>query len=465
MVNQPERQPGNGRPGLVRARERRGLTQEEAAELVGVSVTTWSRWERAEQSMRPAYRMRIARAWQVPVEEVERWLVTDQPRPDATPEPEPDADIGAAGWCAESAARLWRWEIDTSRRHLLAALPFTPAALGEWLLAWSFDPPAPVSLSSGTARVGMADVQAIHEALQAFTRMDHQFGAGLVRPAVTDFLASKVAPLLHGSAADDVRAQLFTAASQMTRLAGWMAFDLARHGLAQQHLGQALKLAKQAGDGLTGAWALATLAQQACDLGQRRWAIRLASAAVDAATKSGAPSRVRAELLIRQARALAVTGSQSLDSSEQHEAYTVREVSKLLAQAETAFARDADGHDLAWSATFHEAEMAAEIGYCWQLAGQHRRAAACAEMALKGFGADFPRSTQFNQLHAARSYLELGELDRALTYARQAVPATGTLASARARALMDDFSQRLRPYRTYAGVREFEDYRRSRLSS
>ncbi|GAA2826244.1 helix-turn-helix domain-containing protein [Nonomuraea rubra] len=39
-MNQPERQPGNGRPGFVRARERKGLTQEEAAELIGVAVTT-----------------------------------------------------------------------------------------------------------------------------------------------------------------------------------------------------------------------------------------------------------------------------------------------------------------------------------------------------------------------------------------------------------------------------------------
>ncbi|MFI7131291.1 helix-turn-helix domain-containing protein [Nonomuraea sp. NPDC050153] len=455
-MDQPKRQSGKSRPGLVRARERKSLTQEEAAELIGVSATTWARWERAEQSMRPVYRVRIARAWQVPVEEVEGWLAVEQLH--IEPVSALDKRDDGAGCCRESACRLWRWEIDTTRRHLLTALPFTPAVLGEWLLSWSFDPPTTTSSPGpGSVRVGMTEVQAIQEAHQAFTRMDHQYGAGLVRPAVMDFLNSKVAPLLQGSASEDVRAQLFTVASQMSRLAGWMAYDLAQHGQAQQHLGQALKLAKQAGDGLTGAWALATLAQQACDLKQRRWAIRLAGAAVEAARKAGAPSRVTAELLIRQARALAVAD----DDREHHDAHTVGEVAKLLAQAETAFDRDSNGRDATWSATFTEAELAAEIGYCWQLAGQHQRAAACAEQALKGFGSDFPRSTHFNQLHAARSYLELGELEQSLHYARRAVPATKQLASVRGRALMDDFAQRLQPHSSDRRVREFKDYRHS----
>ncbi|MEV4581527.1 helix-turn-helix transcriptional regulator [Nonomuraea jabiensis] len=459
-MNKPERQPGSGRPGLVRARERKGFTQEEAAELIGVAVTTWARWERGEQKMRPAYRVRIARAWHVPVEEVERWLAV--PRPVVEPAPEFDVDGLSVGCCAESAGRLWRWEIDTSRRQLLAALPFTPTVLGEWLVSWSFDPHAPARGNAGNVRVGMSDVRAIHEAHEAFTRMDHQFGAGLVRPAVIDFLASKVAPLLRGRADDHVRTELFTAASQMTRLAGWMAFDLSRHGQAQQHLGQALKLAKQAEDGLTGAWALATLAQQACDLGQRRWAVRLAGAAVEAAGKAGAPSQVMAELLVRQARALAVPADTNGDRPDAH---TIGEVGRLLTKAETAFARDTTGRGPSWKDSFDEAEMAAEAGYCWQLLGQHQRAVTHTEQALQGFGADFPRSTQFNQIHAARSYLELGELDRALDYARQAVPATDTLASTRARTLMNDFTHRLKPYRSNRHVREFEDYRHSQSPS
>ncbi|NJP95400.1 helix-turn-helix transcriptional regulator [Nonomuraea sp. FMUSA5-5] len=459
-MNQPERQTGNGRPDLVRARERKGLTQEEAAELIGVAVTTWARWERGEQKMRPAYRVRIARAWHVPVEEVERWLAV--PHPVAEPAPDVDVNGLAVGCCAESAARLWRWEIDTSRRQLLAALPFTPTVLGEWLLSWSFDPPVAAPGNVSNVRVGMSDVRAIQEAHEAFTRMDHQFGAGLVRPAVIDFLASKVAPLLRGRADDDVRTELFTAASQMTRLAGWMAFDLSRHGQAQQHFGQALKLAKQAEDGLTGAWVLATLAQQACDLSQRRWAIRLAGAAVEAADKAEAPSQMTAELLVRQARALAVLADIDGDRPD---AYTIGEVGRLLTKAETAFARDTTGRGPSWNDSFDAAEMAAEVGYCWQLLGEHQRAVIHTEQALQGFGTDFPRSTQFNQIHAARSYLELGELDRALDYACQAVPATGTLASTRARTLMDDFTHCLKPYRSNRHVRDFEDYRHTHSPS
>ncbi|MER7429809.1 hypothetical protein ABT362_44185 [Nonomuraea rubra] len=298
------------------------------------------------------------------MEEVERWLAV--PQPVVEPAPETEVSGLAVGCCAESAGRLWRREIDTSRRQLLAALPFTPTVLGEWLVSWSFDPHAPSSGNAGNVRVGVSDVRAIQEAHEAFTRMDHQFGAGLLRPAVIDFLASKVAPLLRGRADDDVRTELFTAASPMARLAGWMAFDLSRHGQAQLHLGQALKLAKQAEDGLTGAWALATLAQQACDLGQRRWAIRLAGAAVEAAGKAGAPSQVMAELLVRQARAPAVSAD---SDGNRRDAHTIGAVGRLLAEAETAFARDTTGRGLSWKDSFDQAEMASEAGYRWQLVG------------------------------------------------------------------------------------------------
>ncbi|WP_184959752.1 helix-turn-helix transcriptional regulator [Nonomuraea endophytica] len=38
------------RPGLIRARLQRGLTQERAAEQIGVSLSTWARWERGTQN-------------------------------------------------------------------------------------------------------------------------------------------------------------------------------------------------------------------------------------------------------------------------------------------------------------------------------------------------------------------------------------------------------------------------------
>jgi transcriptional regulator with XRE-family HTH domain len=456
-----------GRPELARARQRRGLSQEGAADAIGVSATTWARWERGEQGIRPIYRARIAELWQVPAEELERWLETDPAETPATSAKllvASSREDGSASplTVVDEVSRLWRWEMDSSRRHVLAALPFASAALAEWLLSWRYDPPqGPAGHDGPGPTVGMSDVQRVHEAHQAFVQMDQQFGAGLVRPAVTDFMNYTLAPLLRGSYTERVGAALMSAAARMTRLAGWMAFDLGHQGQAQQHFGQALKLAKAGDDTMTAAWVLAALAQQACDLGQGRWAVRLARAAGDAGRQAHASPRIMAHLLIRQARAVAVAADNGADQCDQH---AVRQVTALISEAERAFASDSTDLNPPWNGPFGEAELAAETGYCWQRIGEHRRAAHCAEEALRGFGGRFPRSEQFNRVHAAEAYLSLGELDKALTLAREAVPAAKELTSARSVAIVRDFSTKLKQHRPTRQVREFDDYLHAELA-
>ncbi|GAA1772565.1 helix-turn-helix transcriptional regulator [Nonomuraea bangladeshensis] len=463
-MNQPRRQHQDSRPELVRARIRHGLTQEQAAEQIGVSTTTWARWERGQQCVRPVYRARLAEVWQVEAAEVERWLET---RTSSCVVPDGDHmdDIDFLACGADGVDQLWRWEMDASRRYLLAALPFAPALLGEWLLAWRYDStsPTPVGKVAGGVRVGWSDVQRLHEAHQAFTQMDHQFGAGLVRPAVTDFMNSTLAPLLRGRYSEEVGQGLMSAAARMSRTAGWMAFDLGAHGQAQQHLGQALKLAKQADDDLTSAWVLATLAHQACDLDHGRWAVRLASAAVEAGERGHASPRVMALLHIRQARAFAVAAD-----TEQPDSYARRQVTTLLADAEDSYASTTRHDDPAWITTYGPAELAAEAGFCWQLIGEHQRAAEYAEQALAGFASGYLRSTQFNQVHAAHARLDLDDLDGALAHARPAVRAAKELTSARAVAHVRNFAARLKTSDRHANnsdAREFTDYLHAELGA
>lgn len=469
VVNQPKRPYRNGRPELTRARKRHGLTQEEAAELVGVSTTTWARWERGEQDLRPVYRARLAEAWQVGPAEVERWL-----EPASSPQHPGDGGedtVDLAGGGLDRVDQLWRWEMDASRRHLLAVLPFVPGLLGEWLLAWRYDNisgsatrAASPGASAHRVTVGWADVQRVHEAHQAFAQMDHQFGAGLVRPAVTDFMNTTLAPLLRGRYREDVGRALMSAAARMARTAGWMAFDLGAHGQAQQHLGQALKLAKHAQDVLTGAWILATLAQQACDLNQGRWAIRLAGAAAEAGQHGQASPRVMAFLHLRHARALAVAADTG-DASEP-DTHARRQVEELLTQVEDTYTPRTRDEDPAWITTFGPAELAAEVGYCCQRIGQHQRAADYADQALSRFTGGYLRSIHFNQIHAAQAHLALGDLDSALAYARPAIRSAKELSSARATAHVRDFARSLTPHRARnSDVRDFQDYLKTELGA
>ncbi|MCG5218140.1 helix-turn-helix domain-containing protein [Streptosporangium sp. KLBMP 9127] len=463
-MNEPA-QHGPGRLALIRARKRQGLTQEAAAEQIGVSATTWARWERGKQGVRPVYRARIAQTWQVDAAEVERWLDTtpdvDAPHREDSPPWEDEDASGSAASSVEAAGRLWRWEMDASRRHLLTGLPFVPAMLGEWLLSWRYDSAASPALSSGSGpAVGLADVQRVLDARVAFSRMDHHFGAGLVRPAVTDFMHYTLAPLLRGSYTDRVGAELLTAAATMTQLAGWMAFDLGHHGQAQHHYGQALKLAKAAHSPLVAASVLATLAHQARDLNQPRWAVRLSQAAVDAGHEAKAPPRVMAMLLLRQAHTLAAQAA----GAESADPHTKRRVTTLLAEADVLFATGPSDGNPAWITDFSQAELAGEGSLCWHAIGDHRRSAAAAQQALDGFGADHTRSVQLTHISAAKSQLAMGELEQALDSARAAARGAKELTSTRAITFVRDFHIQLQPHRANRLVKEFDTYLETELA-
>ncbi|MEV8638242.1 helix-turn-helix domain-containing protein [Streptosporangium sp. NPDC051023] len=448
-----------GRPELARARMQRGMTQEAAAEAIGVAATTWARWERGEQGVRACYRARMAAVFEVEAVEVERWIegwaYGESPS-------WPVSDFGGDSLAAtvRTVARLWRFEMDPSRRHLLASLPFVPSALGEWLSSWTYGNEAGSTAHHGAGSVvGLADVERINEAHKAFSQMDQQFGAGVVRPVVMNYLNSSVAPLLRGRYSDRVGAELMTAAAGMTELAGWTAFDLGHHGQAQHYFGQALKLAEAGNDLMTGAWVLMTLTQQAIYLQQPKWAMWLARAAVDSARRGQAPPGVMALALVKEAGATASQGT----SEGKPDRHSIRRVEHLLSEAERAHAQGVAERDPAWLTAYGTPGLTAAIGCCWYQIGEHRRAAACAETAVGDYGERFPRAVQFTQVNAAEAYLGMGELEQALHSARTAIPRTKALASSRLVERLRQFSDRLEPYGGSVMIRKFRDHLNSEL--
>ncbi|GAA3813336.1 hypothetical protein GCM10022226_37580 [Sphaerisporangium flaviroseum] len=437
------------------------MSQEVAAEAVGVSPTTWARWERGEQGVRARHRARMALVFQVDSTEVERWI---EGWAFGETSSWPLVDCGGVSLAAtvKSAEHLWRFEMDPSRRHLLATLPFMPAALGEWLTSWNYGlSVAPATAHDSGPRVGHADVGRITEARKAFSQMDQQFGAGLVRPVIIKYLNSIVAPLLHGRYDTRVGAALMTAAAGMTELAGWTAFDLGRHGQAQLHFGQALKLAKAGDDSLTGAWVLTTLTQQAIYLREPTWALWLARAAVDTARRGQAPPRVLALTLVKEAGAMAVQAG----AAERHDEHGARQVERLLLEAERLHAQGPADRDPAWLPSYGEPGFTAAVGSCWRMIGEHRRAAACAEKAMREYGERFPRAMRFTQVNAAEAQLGMGELEQALDTARAVIPSAKSLTSIRLVERVREFSGGLEPYGKSMLVREFRDHLNSELAA
>ncbi|SDG56798.1 DNA-binding transcriptional regulator, XRE-family HTH domain [Sinosporangium album] len=444
------------RTHLAGRRRFKGLTQETAAEAVGVTPTTWARWERGQQGIRAYYWPRIAEILGVQESDLARLL-------GLTAEDTPTRPLGITA-VVDEATRLWRSEMETDRRALLAALPFIPSALGEWLLSYTHDtPPAATARQGPGPRVGLSDATRIREARDAFKKLDSQFGGGMVRSAVVDYLHTNVTPLLKGTYTSDVGAELLGAAAYMTGLAAWTAFDLEQHGQAQQHYTQALSLAKAGGDTLTAVWLLSAMSLQAFHLDEPRWAQRLTSAAQDTARKADAPPVVMAMVSIRRARALALSTQPDPGSGPVRNDL---QVGKLLDEATHAFDRGRTDRDPDWAQFYEEAWHISEEGRVWSLLGNHQRALGHADDAISSYtGGTRRRSIQLNRLEAAKAHLAMGDLEQSLACARLAVPAVKSLTSTRAAHLAHRFADRLEPYGTSPHVREFRDLLKAELSA
>jgi hypothetical protein len=112
--------------------------------------------------------------------------------------------------------------------------------------------------------------------------------------------------LRQGGHPTQVERRLFAALTEIGQLAGWMALDAGRHGLAQRYLFTALRTAREADYHPMAAHVLADLAFQAATREYPRDAIALGQAAVRIATAS--PAGVRALVHNRLAHGYALAG-------------------------------------------------------------------------------------------------------------------------------------------------------------
>jgi tetratricopeptide (TPR) repeat protein len=229
---------------------------------------------------------------------------------------------------------------------------------------------------------------------------------------------------------------MFSAASELAYLCGWMAFDDADHPTAQQYFDVAVQLATEADDPPMAGHVLRAMAHQALDLGHRHQALALAVASIDGPRCSLASPRERALLGVVHARTLAATGQQGAAIS-------------ALSQAEDALAAATPG-DAEPSRVFFfsEASLAHE--------------AACTLRDLNDLPAattQFQRSVRarqaatFTRTHAVTlGYLGAvqareGKIDEACASWAQALDAMEGIRSGRARQVASGIRTGLAPYR------------------
>lgn len=335
----------------------------------------------------------------------------------------------------ETAAALWRGDVER-RRHLGGlsyAIPAYPIATMRWLTLAGTEKPE----SSGSRRVGQAEISAVREMTATFADLDNRLGGGRVRTSVIQFLHTEVSSLLSGSYSERTGKELFAAAAELTKLAGWMAYDDERHGLAQRYLIQALRLAKTADDQALSAEILAAMSHQATYVGRPADAVDLARAAQVAARQAGIAT-LESECYVVEAHGHAARGQASACATS------------LLA-AENAFA--ADDEAPAWLEYFDEAYLAAKIAHCFRELRDDERTNSFAQQSLQ-MSDGYLRGRAFNLCVLASSHVRDDPYE-AVRLGDEATAIIETLASRRTHSYLRDLAQRLYPQGGIPEVAEF----------
>ncbi|GAA2362130.1 hypothetical protein GCM10010404_14960 [Nonomuraea africana] len=335
------------------------------------------------------------------------------------------------------------WRADVERRRFLLDSTFAIGAGSVGAIRWLTFPRAGQPTGSGGRRVGMADIAAIHEVTRSFGELDNRFGGGRVRSAVIKYLDTAVTPLLRdGSYGEATGKRLASAAAELTRLAGWMAYDLEQHGLAQRYLIQALRLARGGDDDGLGGEILAGMSHQALYMGQPAHALDLARAAQQSARRAGIDT-LMASCHVLEAHAHAGLGDKTSCASS-------------LTAAERAFERRREGDEPSWLSYFDEAYLSAKFAHCFRDLGEGARTVQQARRSLEMDGR-YVRGRMFNLSLLAAGLLQCGELEEACSTATEALALAGELQSVRTRSYASDLRRRLEPYRSEPPVLELNE--------
>ncbi|MFE7710219.1 sporulation protein [Streptomyces sp. NPDC057486] len=312
--------------------------------------------------------------------------------------------------------------------------------------------PGPDSMNDiSPLRVGHSDVTKLREAAQDARRWDSKYGGGDWRSSmVPECLRVDAAPLLLGSYSDEVGRALFGAAAELTRLAGWMAFDTGQQEAAQRYYIQALRLARAAADVPLGGYVLVSMSLQATYRGFADEGVDLAQAAVER-NRGLATARTMSFFRLVEARAHAKAGDAPAAGA-------------ALKAAESWLERSRDGDaDPSWLGFYSYDRFAADAAECYRDLKAPRQVRRFTEQALSRPTEEFVRSHGLRLVVSAVAELESGNLDAACAAGTRAVEVAGRISSARTTEYVRDLLHRLEPYGDEPRVAELRERARPLL--
>ncbi|MBL1107762.1 MFS transporter [Streptomyces sp. 5-8] len=289
-------------------------------------------------------------------------------------------------------------------------------------------------VSGAPIKVGHSDVQKLREAAEDARRWDSKYGGGDWRSSmVPECLRVEAAPLLLGSYSDEVGRALFGASAELTRLAGWMAFDTGQQEAAQRYYIQALRLARAAADVPLGGYVLASMSLQATYRGFGDEGVDLAQAALER-NRGLATARTMSFFRLVEARAHARAGD-------------AQAAGTALKAAEGWLERSREGdNDPSWLGFYGYDRFAADAAECYRDLKAPRQVRRFTEQALSKPTEEFVRSHGLRLVVSAVAELESGNLDAACEQGVRAVEVAGRISSARTTEYVKDLLHRLEPY-------------------
>lgn len=324
-------------------------------------------------------------------------------------------------------------------------------------------PPAPAAATAATAaavrpvpdvspqRVGHSDVAKLREAAEDARRWDSKYGGGDWRSSmVPECLRVDAAPLLLGSYTDEVGRALFGATAELTRLAGWMAFDTGQQEAAQRYYIQALRLARAAADVPLGGYVLASMSLQATYRDFPDEGVDLAQAAVER-NRGLATARTMSFFRLVEARAHAKAGDSAAAGA-------------ALRASEGWLERSREGDaDPTWLGFYSYDRFAADAAECYRDLKLPRQVRRFTEQALSRPTEEYVRSHGLRLVVSAVAELESGNLDAACAAGTRAVEVAGRISSARTTEYVRDLLHRLEPYGDEPRVAELRERARPLL--
>ncbi|GGW74642.1 MFS transporter [Streptomyces xantholiticus] len=348
-----------------------------------------------------------------------------------------------------------RWLItpaDPSVERLLDTTNGSPVTSDPSAAALSpSDAPDTPDTADTPARVGHSDVAKLREAAEDARRWDSKYGGGDWRSSmVPECLRVDAAPLLLGSYSDEVGRALFGATAELTRLAGWMAFDTGQQEAAQRYYIQALRLARAAADVPLGGYVLASMSLQATYRGFADEGVDLAQAALER-NRGLATARTMSFFRLVEARAHAKANDAAAAGA-----------ALKAAEGWLERSREGDG-DPTWLGFYSYDRFAADAAECYRDLKAPRQVRRFTEQALSRPTEEYVRSHGLRLVVSAVAELESGNLDAACAAGTRAVEVAGRISSARTTEYVRDLLHRLEPYGDEPRVMELRERARPLL--